>query len=251
MQKSFSPGRWSFLEAGSEKKWYSAHESKRQGEWDRVAELMMIKFSESGHPVFRSTSLLSRGVLKSEGGEKLSTPFCADEGTIEPVLRTNISVYQLSLYGAVSDLCDECETCHVRTGRPVLVGQSGPLFVPKSSLMKHLHLWLMILRKKIYCKKYQERAEKLPQIDRVFKVCTGAGFLTTVDVGQYFMTKDTEDFSQIHRISSMSWSTLCQDSKNHMTRKVGFEWTPKLGPYWKSQPATYKVNIEWMLELNL
>ena len=51
-------GRWSFLGPGSEKKWYSAHESKPQGEWDRVAELMMIKFSESGHPVFRSTSPL-------------------------------------------------------------------------------------------------------------------------------------------------------------------------------------------------
>ena len=57
--RRFSPGRCSFLGLGSEKKWYSTHESKPQGEWDRVAELMMIKFSESGHPVFRATSLLS------------------------------------------------------------------------------------------------------------------------------------------------------------------------------------------------
>ena len=72
--KIFSPGRWSFLGLGSEKKWYSTHEGKPQGEWDRVAELMMIKFSESGHPVFRSTSPLSRGVLKSEaGGEIINT----------------------------------------------------------------------------------------------------------------------------------------------------------------------------------
>ena len=59
-------GRWSFLGPGSEKKWYSTLESRPQGEWDRVAELMMIKFSESGHPVFRSTSPLSRGTLKSK-----------------------------------------------------------------------------------------------------------------------------------------------------------------------------------------
>ena len=32
--------------------------------------------------------------------------------------------------------------------------------------------------------------------DRVIKFCTDAGFLTTVQVGQYFMTKDTEEFSQ-------------------------------------------------------
>ena len=54
-----------------DQKWHSTHESKPQGEWDRVAELMMIKFSESGHPVFRSTSPLSRGTLKSKDGGKL------------------------------------------------------------------------------------------------------------------------------------------------------------------------------------
>ena len=117
--KRFSPGRWSFLGPGSEKKWCSTHESKPQGEWSRVAELMMSKFGESGHPVFRSTSPLSRGVPKSKGGGKLSIHFCADEGTIETVFRTIISVNQLSIYGAVPDLCEEYKSCHVRTGRPV------------------------------------------------------------------------------------------------------------------------------------
>ena len=37
--------------------------------------------------------------------------------------------------------------------------------------------------------------------------------------------------------------------KNQVTRKVRFEETPKLDPYWKSQPATYKVNMWWKLEL--
>ena len=44
--------------------------------------------------------------------------------------------------------------------------------------------------------RYQERVERLSQQNRVNKFCTDAGFLTTVDVGQYFMTKDTEEFSQ-------------------------------------------------------
>ena len=44
--------------------------------------------------------------------------------------------------------------------------------------------------------RYQERLEKLSQQDRVSKFCTDAGFLTPVDVGQYFMTKDTEEPSQ-------------------------------------------------------
>ena len=44
--------------------------------------------------------------------------------------------------------------------------------------------------------RYGERIEKLSQQDRLSKSCTDAGFLTTVEVGQYFMTKDTEEFSQ-------------------------------------------------------
>ena len=83
---------------------------------------MMIKISESGHPVFRATSPLSRGTPKSKGGVKLSTHFCADGDTIEIVFRTIISVNQLSLYGAVSDLCDENSACQARTVRPVLAG---------------------------------------------------------------------------------------------------------------------------------
>ena len=62
--RRFSPGRWSFLRPGWEKKLYSTHESKPHGKWDRVAELMMIKFGESGHPVCRATSPLSRGTFK-------------------------------------------------------------------------------------------------------------------------------------------------------------------------------------------
>ena len=102
---------------GHPSEWYSTHDSKPQGEWDRVAELMMIAFSESGHPVFRATSPLSRGTLKSKGGGKLSIHFCADEGTIETVFRTSISVNQLSICGAVSDLREEYKA----------VGQSDPV----------------------------------------------------------------------------------------------------------------------------
>ena len=47
----------------------------------------MLKICDSGHPVFRSTSPLSRGVLKSKGGGKLSIHFCADGETIETVFR--------------------------------------------------------------------------------------------------------------------------------------------------------------------
>ena len=36
--------------------------------------------------------------------------------------------------------------------------------------------------------------------------------------------------------------------KNYLTRKVEFEGTLKLDPYWKSQLVACKVNMEWKSE---
>ena len=61
--KIFGIGQWSFTGPRSEKKWYPS-ENSPQGAWDHVAEDMLLKFEESGHPIFRSTTPLSRGKLK-------------------------------------------------------------------------------------------------------------------------------------------------------------------------------------------
>ena len=108
---------WSWFR---EKVVYSISEHSPQGEWDKMAEKIMVTLAESGHPVFRATSPLFRGVLKSKGGGKLSIHYCADRETIENIFRIIISVNQLSLHGAVAEMCEEYETLHDRTGQPVV-----------------------------------------------------------------------------------------------------------------------------------
>ena len=66
--KRFGAGQWSFLGLGSEKKWYSISEDSPQGEWDKMAEKMMVTHAESGHSVFGATSPFSWRQLKSKGG---------------------------------------------------------------------------------------------------------------------------------------------------------------------------------------
>ena len=85
----------------------------------KIAEKMMLTFAESRHPVFRATSPLSRGVLKSKGGGKLSIHYCADPATITTVFRTINSVNQLSLYGAVAETCEEYESFHDKRRNPL------------------------------------------------------------------------------------------------------------------------------------
>ena len=87
--KKFGIGQWSFIGPGSEKKWYSVEENSPQGIWDHIAQKMLVEFAESGCPIFRATTPLSRGKLKSKGHGKLSIHFAADQETIETIFRNN------------------------------------------------------------------------------------------------------------------------------------------------------------------
>ena len=104
LAKKFGTGQRSFIGPGSEKKWYSGEEKSPQGACDHE---MLLEFTESGHPIFRATTTLSRGILKSKGHGKLWIHFAADYPTIETVFRIIISANQLSIYGAVANICDE------------------------------------------------------------------------------------------------------------------------------------------------
>ena len=119
--RRFGIGQWSFIGPGSEKKWYPS-ENSPQGAWDQNAEEMLLEFAESGHPTFRATTPLSRGLRKSKGRGKLSIHFAADGDTIDRII---LSVNQLSVYGAVAAVCEEFESHQDGSGEPdVLMGQS-------------------------------------------------------------------------------------------------------------------------------
>ena len=60
LARRFGVGQWSFIGAGSVKKWFSSVNSP-QGALDNIAEQMLLEFLESGHPTFRATTQLSRG----------------------------------------------------------------------------------------------------------------------------------------------------------------------------------------------
>ena len=51
-----------------------------------------------------------------------------------------------------------------------------------------------------------ERIERLSQQDKLSKFCMDAGFLSVVENGQYFITKDTADLSQFHAVACREYS---------------------------------------------
>ena len=54
---------------------------------------------------------------------------------------------------------------------------------------------MTVLTKIFLLQQYGERIENLSQQDKLSKICMDAGFLNVVEIGQYFMTKDTAEFS--------------------------------------------------------
>ena len=181
--------------------------------WDHIAKKTLLKFAESGCPIsaLRHHSL-SRGQLKSKGHGKLSIHHSADLETIQTIFRITVSANQLSLYGAVAEMCEEYETLHDRSGQPDMVmGQSIVLSeikteVPLDNDDPAYQNFLL--------QRYEERIEKLSQQDKLSKFCMDAGFLNVVEIGQYFMTKDTADVTQFHAVACREFSLPREDGSS-------------------------------------
>ena len=225
--RRFGKGQWSFIGPGSAKKWYCISEDSPQGVWDNMAERMLFEFAESGCRIFRATSPKSRGRLKSKGHGKLSIHYAADLETIETIFRIIVSAIQLSLDGAIAEICEEYETFHDRTGRPVVMGQSS------SSLVLSVIKTEVLLdcddpaNKDLLMQQYGERIEKLSQQDKMSKFCMDAGFLNVVEIGQYFMTKDTG--SQFHAVACREYTLPREEEASQP--KGWIKGTQRLRPY--------------------
>ena len=188
--KIFGIGPWSFIGPGSEKKWYPS-ENSPQGEWDHIAEDMLLRFAESGHPIFRATTPLSRGKLKSKGKGKVSIHFSADPDTIDTIYRIILLVNQLSIYGAVAAICDGYEGQPDNTGEPVILeGQSIVLKEFKAEALAREEPE----DSNTFLQKYFQQVKLLSPENRLGKFCKEAGFMSVVEVGQYFVTRNASEF---------------------------------------------------------
>ena len=147
-----------------------------------------MEFAESGCPIFRATTPFSRRKLKSKGHGKLSIHFAADQETIETIFRIIVSANQLSLCGAVANMCEECESLHDRSGQPdIVMGQSIVLSEIKTEVPLENN---DPAYQNFLLQRYEERIDMLSQENKVSKFCMDAGFIHVVEIGKYFMTKD-------------------------------------------------------------
>ena len=117
----------------------------------------------------------------------------------------------------------------IERGDPVVRGQSSSSFVPSVIKTNMPSNGDDPTHKEFLMQRNRERIEKLSQQDRLSKLCTDARFLTTVEIGQYFMTKDTEEFSQFTDSVACREYTLPRD-EDLSEPKGWIKRNTKIGP---------------------
>ena len=204
---------------------------------------MLLEFAESGHPIFRATTPLSSGQLKSKGKRKLSIHFTADQDTVDTIYRIILSVNQLSVCGAVAAICEEFEDHQDRTGQPViLVGQSIVLGEVKAETLVHDE---DPRNDQISSQQYIQQTE-----NKLSKFCKEAGFMRVVEVGQYFVTQDTGDFRQFQSVACREY-TLPRDDQASQPKRVdprNFENWTCIGSHDQFPALGIEIRIESMTQ---
>ena len=136
----------------------------------------MLNFAESGHNAFRATSALERGELKSKGKEIKSIHFNGSDETVEWIHRTVISVSQLSVYGAVANMCGELARDSSCAGRRRAAGNLESM-VMKTNLpaanpiaQTDAEVQGKLLRE------FEQKFAERPEQQKLTKLCSNAGF---------------------------------------------------------------------------
>ena len=73
-----------------------------------------------------------------------------------------------------------------------------------------------------------ERIEKLSQQDKLSKFCMDAGFLSVVENGQYFMTKETGDLTQFNTVACREYTLPREEEASQP--KGWIQRDTKIGP---------------------
>ena len=144
--------------------------------------------------------------------------------TVGTIYRIILSVNQLSVYGAVAAICEEFEDHQDGSGEPeILMGQSIVLGEIKAEVplqnensSNHQILW----------KQYIERS--LSPESKVSRFCMEAGFMRIVEVGQYFVTKDTGDFRQFRSVACREYTLPRDDPSSQPKGRI--QGNMRIGP---------------------
>ena len=150
----------------------------------------MLNFAESGHPIFRASCAVERGDLRSKGHGKNPIQFNGSEENIELLLCTIISANQLSVFGAVADLCRELSKDSMASEKPEAYDHLETVEIPTEPPTPDSHTDEHPQGNLL--QDYDRKFEQLTYHQKLSKLCSDAG-LKTVERVQFFITLYAEE----------------------------------------------------------
>ena len=133
----------------------------------------MVNFSESGHSIFQASSAFERGEVRSKGHDKKSTHFNSSEENIELLLRSVIFANQLSVYGAIADLCKELSEDSWAPGKTEAPDHLETMEIPTDLSLAGLHTDEQQQGNMV--QDYERRFEQLTDDQKLSELCSDAG----------------------------------------------------------------------------
>ena len=205
---------------------------------------MMVNFSESGHAIFRASSVFERGEVRSNGRGKKSIHFNGSEENVELLHRTVLSANQLSVHGAVADLCKELSEDSMALGKletldhlesmEFLIGFSAAGFHTNEQQQGNL------------VQDYERRFEQMSDDQKLSKLSSDAG-LKIVELGQHFFTLDTKEGNEMQHLCREY--TMLRNEKKTRTKGWILKNT-RIGPVLDVKVCRHEVrySIEVLVE---
>ena len=151
----FPFGCWSYLGLGCEKKWYGTHVNKPNVNGTELLRSWWSISLKAGIVYFKSPVFWE----EEKAGGTIAIHYNGSEETVELILRTTISVNQLSIYGAVADLCNELDPkfVKVRSANLWWYRLRVPTLTPHLRAQHHRH-------KETCCKKISRSSQNFLKI---------------------------------------------------------------------------------------
>ena len=164
---------------------------------------------------FSASSAFERVESRSKGYGKKSFHFNGSEDIIELLLRTEISANQLSVCGAVADLCNESPKDLGAPGKPEALDHLETMEIPTGPSIAETHTNEQ--QQGNLVQGYERKFEQLSDDQKLSKLCSDAG-LKIVELGQYFFTLDTQEGNEMQHLCREN--TMPRNAKRNLSKRV-------------------------------
>ena len=213
--RRFGAGQWSFLGLGTERKWYSISEDSPQGEWDKNGREDVVDIRRKRTPSLPChESIVPRNAQKQRRWKIIYTLLCRWRYDWNCFSYNYFCKSAQSLRSSLRFVwwiqCLSSKNGATRAGRTIWPIVRAGKIVDNNT---YTFDW-KTFHKNIYCK--SAKNEPIGSHNKMdwWRFVLMQDSWRTVEVGQYFMTKDTDEFLQSTEPVTFREYTLPRDEKS-------------------------------------